>query len=66
MSGQKFRLREKGVQSLKTGERGDQFVEVRIHVPKIADEKSKQILRELARLNPDNPREEIYRQAQQH
>ena len=64
-SGQQFRLREKGVQSLKTGKRGDQYVEVRIEVPKIADERSKQILRELAHLNPENPREEAYRQAQQ-
>ena len=28
--GQKFRLREKGVTSLKTGKRGDQYVEVRV------------------------------------
>ncbi|HWP84791.1 MAG TPA: DnaJ C-terminal domain-containing protein, partial [Terriglobia bacterium] len=64
-NGQKFRLREKGVLSLKTGRRGDQFVEVRVEVPKIADERSKELLRELARLNPENPREEVYRQAQQ-
>ncbi len=61
VAGQKFRLQEKGVQSLRTGKRGDQFVVVRLHVPKIADERSKEILRELARLNPDDPREEIYR-----
>ena len=65
VTGQKFRLREKGVQSLKTGKRGDQFVEVRVQVPRVADERSKQILRELARLNPENPREEIYRQVLQ-
>jgi molecular chaperone DnaJ len=60
-SGQKFRLREKGVKSLKTGEHGDQYVVVRVQVPKIADERSKEILRELAQLNPQNPREELYR-----
>ncbi len=65
VSGQKFRLREKGVQSLKTGKRGDQFVEVRVQVPKVADERSKAILRELAHLNPEDPRSEIYRQVQQ-
>jgi molecular chaperone DnaJ len=65
LSGQRFRLREKGVKSLKTGQRGDQYVEVRVHVPKIADERSKAILRELAHLNPENPRAEIYRQVQQ-
>jgi molecular chaperone DnaJ len=61
-SGQKFRLREKGVTSLRTGRRGDQYVEVRVHVPKVADERSKEILRELAHLNPEDPRAELYRQ----
>jgi molecular chaperone DnaJ len=60
-SGQRFRLRERGVQSAKTGQRGDQYVEVRIVTPKVADERSKEILRELARLNPENPREQVYR-----
>ena len=60
--GQKFRLREKGVTSIKTGRRGDQYVEVRVQVPRLADERSKEILRELARLNPENPREDLYRQ----
>ena len=61
-SGQKFRLREKGVPSLKTGKRGDQYVEVQVQVPRIADERSKELLRELAALNPENPRAELYRQ----
>jgi molecular chaperone DnaJ len=55
-SGQKFRLRGKGVASLRTGGVGDQIVEVRIIVPRVADERSREILRELARLNPENPR----------
>ncbi|MSO21238.1 MAG: J domain-containing protein [Acidobacteria bacterium] len=59
-SSQRFRLREKGVQSIKTGQRGDQYVEVRITPPAVADERSKEILRELARLNPEDPREKIY------
>ena len=61
-SGRKFRLRGKGVTSLKSGKRGDQYVEVRIHIPKIADERSKEILREFSHLNPENPRNELYRQ----
>ncbi|MBI4459564.1 MAG: molecular chaperone DnaJ [Acidobacteria bacterium] len=61
-SGQKFRLRGKGVASLKTGQRGDQYVEVQIQVPRVADERSKELLRELAALNPHNPRTELYRQ----
>jgi len=63
-SGQKFRLREKGVASVKTGQRGDQYVEVQVHVPKIADERSKEILRELAHLNPEDPRSEVYQKTE--
>lgn len=55
-SGQKFRLRGKGAPSLRGEAPGSQIVEVRVIVPKVADERSKEILRELARLNPDNPR----------
>lgn len=55
-SGQKFRLRGKGAPSLRGELQGNQIVEVRVVVPKIADERSKEILRELARLNPENPR----------
>lgn len=60
-SGQKLRLREKGVPSaVHEGKRGDQIVEVRIVVPKVQDERSKEILREFAKLNPEDPREEIF------
>lgn len=55
-SGQKFRLRGKGVPSLRGEAQGNQIVEVRVVVPKVADERSKEILRELARLNPEDPR----------
>ncbi len=55
-SGQKFRLRGKGAASLRGDVHGNQIVEVRVVVPKVADERSKEILRELARLNPENPR----------
>jgi molecular chaperone DnaJ len=54
--GQKFRLRQKGVPSLRGEGPGNQIVEVRVLVPRIADERSKEILRELARLNPEDPR----------
>ncbi len=63
-SGQVFRLREKGVPSLRGGSRGDQLVEVKIVVPPIRDERSKEILRELEKLNPVNPREELLRYRQ--
>lgn len=55
-SGQKFRLRGKGAPSLRGDIRGNQIVEVRVVVPRVADERSKEILRELARLNPEDPR----------
>ncbi len=60
-TGQKLRLREKGVPSaVHEGKRGDQIVEVKIVVPKVQDERSKEILRELAKLNPEDPREDIF------
>jgi molecular chaperone DnaJ len=59
-TGQKLRLREKGVPSASyEGKRGDEIVEVKIVVPKVQDERSKEILRELARLNPEDPRAEL-------
>jgi molecular chaperone DnaJ len=58
-SGQKFRLRGRGAPSLRGGIHGDQIVEVRVVLPKIRDERSKEILREFARLNPEDPRAEL-------
>ncbi len=58
-SGQKLRLRGKGAPSLRGDVRGDQFVEVQIALPRVADERSKEILRELARLNPQDPRRDL-------
>jgi molecular chaperone DnaJ len=56
-TGQTLRLRGRGAPSLlHPGVRGDQYVEVRVMIPKVADERSKEILKELARLNPENPR----------
>jgi molecular chaperone DnaJ len=61
--GQKLRLREKGVPSaVKEGARGDEIVEVKIAPPNVRDERSKEILRELAKLNPEDPREELWKQ----
>jgi molecular chaperone DnaJ len=61
-SGQKLRLRGKGAPSLRdsSGEvRGDEFVEVQVMVPRVADERTKEILRELSRLNPEDPRKDL-------
>jgi molecular chaperone DnaJ len=61
-SGQKLRLREKGVPSAtKDGLRGDEIVEIKLTVPMPRDERSKEILRELAKLNPEDPRAELFK-----
>jgi molecular chaperone DnaJ len=63
-TGQKLRMREKGVTSAtREGHRGDQIVEVKIVVPKVQDERSKEILRELQKLNPEDPRAEMLAEA---
>ena len=56
-SGQRFRLREHGAPSTRTGQRGDLIVEVRIVLPKLLDERSKELLREFGRINGESVRE---------
>ena len=58
-SGQRFRLREKGIPSPRDGRRGDLVVEVRIALPKLLDERSKELLREFGRINRDDLRDEL-------
>ncbi|HLG14566.1 MAG TPA: molecular chaperone DnaJ [Blastocatellia bacterium] len=59
-SGQKFRLRERGSPSLRAGGvRGDQFVEVKVTLPKVISEETKEMLQQFARHNRDNPRAEM-------
>jgi molecular chaperone DnaJ len=56
-SGQKFRLRERGVPSLRNPQaRGDQFVEVQVTLPKVISEETKDLLRRYAQINGENPR----------
>jgi len=60
-SGQKLRLREKGVPSAtREGARGDEIVEIAVTVPMPRDERTKELLRELAKLNPEDPRAELW------
>ncbi len=61
-SGQKFRMRERGVFNSRKNARGDQIVEVVVQPPKVRDERTKEILRELAKLNPEDPRETVWTQ----
>ncbi len=57
---QRFRLREKGVLNLRTNQRGDQIVEVSIAAPEPRDERTREILRELSTLHPEDPRAEMW------
>jgi molecular chaperone DnaJ len=60
-SGQKLRMRGKGVPSAThEGARGDQIVTVEMVMPQLRDERSKEILREFAKLNPEDPREATF------
>jgi len=58
-SGQIFRLREQGAPSLRGDMRGDQYVEVRVLIPRLIDQRSRELMREFERLNPENPRTEF-------
>lgn len=56
-SGQKFRLRERGFPSLRNPQlRGDEFVEVKIALPRVISEETKELLRQFEKLNPESPR----------
>lgn len=60
-SGQRLRLRERGVENAQhPGQRGDQIVTVNVVVPHLQDERSREIMRELAKLNPDDPRKTLF------
>jgi molecular chaperone DnaJ len=58
-SGQRFRLRERGAPSTRDGRRGDLIVEVRLMLPRLLDERSKELLREFGRINGENIREHV-------
>ena len=44
----------------RTNVRGDQIVEVVIDAPEPRDERTRELLRELAKLHPEDPRAEIW------
>ena len=63
-SGKKLRLREKGAPSARhSGKRGDQIVEVQVVVPKPEDERVRNLLKELSKIDPEDPRREIFSRA---
>ncbi len=60
-TGQKLRMREKGVPSAtRPGVTGDQIVEIRIVVPEIPNVEAKELWQKLEKLHPENPRAELW------
>jgi molecular chaperone DnaJ len=60
-SGQKLRMRERGVENAQRPEqRGDQIVAIEVVVPTLNDERSREIMRELAKLNNQDPRVALF------
>jgi molecular chaperone DnaJ len=60
-SGQKLRMRERGVENAqRADQRGDQIVTVEVVVPTLSDERSREIMRELAKLNSQDPRVALF------
>ena len=60
-SGQKLRMRERGVENAgRPEQRGDQIVTVEVVIPTLNDERSREIMRELAKVNPQDPRVALF------
>lgn len=51
-NGQRFRLRKRGVPRLEGGGRGDLWVEARVTIPAVTDDRARSLLRELADVLP--------------
>ncbi|HWL09027.1 MAG TPA: DnaJ C-terminal domain-containing protein [Planctomicrobium sp.] len=59
-SGAKLRLKGKGIDSPKSGGKGDQMVVIKIVPPKHLDEASQKLLEEFAEKNPTSPRASLW------
>jgi molecular chaperone DnaJ len=59
-NGQKFRLREKGVFNSRKNQRGDQIVEISIQAPDVRDERTRELLKQLAQVDNRDPRAELW------
>jgi len=63
-SGKRLRLREKGAPlARQPGKRGDQIIEVQVVVPKPEDERVRNLLRELDKVDHEDPRKELFARA---
>lgn len=60
-SGQKFKLSGKGFLSTRTGKRGDQFVTIKIAVPKNVTDKARHAIQEIETLYRESPRKGMIR-----
>ena len=56
-NGQKFRLREKGIFNARKNTRGDEIVEVFLRAPDVHDERTRELLRELAQVQTEDVRD---------
>jgi molecular chaperone DnaJ len=63
-SGQKFRLREKGIFNGRKNTRGDEIVEVSLKAPDVRDERTRELLRELAQVQTEDVRSAIWSKVQ--
>src|SRR5215467_4394096 len=62
-SGRTLRLREKGVPSARNGARGDQYVEIQVVVPQPTDERVRNLMKELEKVAPGDPRKDLFGKA---
>ena len=58
-TGQRFRLRGRGMPRVGEKGRGSLFIEARVWVPAIGDGRSRELLEELARIHAENPRAQL-------
>ena len=56
-TGQRLRLRGRGLACAQDGRRGDLVVEVRVMLPRVLDERSKELLREFGQINSESVRD---------
>ncbi len=54
--GQRLRLRERGVPSRRTGQRGDLVLDVQLVLPPVIDARGRELMQEFARLHPEDVR----------
>jgi molecular chaperone DnaJ len=64
-NGQKFRLRDRGVLNARKSARGDEIVEVVLRAPDVHNERTRELLRELAQVQPGDVRQDIWEKVQQ-